>query len=81
MSTPYIGYGNDELAKLPEVKAGDVIVCPRCDKGHTLEAGKDAKTGEATTLLLFYRCRGDTYLAAVDQRLVTGTKPTVSGRI
>lgn len=79
---PYIGYGNDQLRGLPRVSKGDVIVCPRCERGHTLEAARDAKTGAENDLLLFYKCSdGNVYLAAVQGSLVTGTKPTFAGKL
>ena len=71
--TPYIGFGNDTLAKLPKVKAGDSIRC-KCGHVHTLEDSKPP-------MLLFYQCDGKTFLAGINGRLTDGVKADVSGEI
>ncbi len=76
MPTPYIGFGNDTLARLPRVKAGDSIACPNCGARHVLEAADDG-----SELMLFYRCGTSSYLGAVQGRLVIGVRPDVSGRL
>lgn len=76
MSTPYIGFGNDKLNKLPKVQVGSLVQCTHCGKDHPLEPCDDG-----STLLMFYRCGGETYLGAVDGRLTAGIKPDVSGNI
>ena len=80
MSTPYVGYGNDTLAKLPKVADGEPIICPKCQSVHKLEAAKD-KDGNKSDVLLFYRCGEGDYLGAVAGRLVAGIKADVSGSI
>lgn len=77
--TPYIGFGNDTLDDLPELRSGDMIVCPRCSSVHEVSGGKD-EAGNPTDILLFYKCGGKTYLAGVAGRCVAGVKPDVSGR-
>ena len=78
--TPYIGFGNDTLAKLPIVEDGDEILCPECKGKHKLEAGKDDK-GEKNNTILFYTCGKNLKLGAVNQRLVVGIKVDASGEI
>ncbi len=80
MTTPYIGFGNDTLGKLPRVTVGQKIVCPRCGLLHELEAGKNDR-GEPVDTLLFYRCGEKAYLGAVAGRLTIKVKPDVSGRL
>ena len=76
MSTPYIGFGNDTLGKMPLVAIGEPIICPLCTQVHKLKG--DDNGGD---LLMFYRCGNKTYLGAVSRRLVAGIKPDVSGKV
>ena len=76
MSTPYIGFRNDELARLPAVRVGDRVKCRSCDTSHLLEACDDG-----STMLMFYKCGGNSYLGAVNGRSVVGTKPSMSGTL
>lgn len=76
MSTPYIGFGNDTLGKMPQVAIGDQIICPQCQCVHKLEG--DDNGGD---LLMFYRCGESSYLGAVARKLVAGLKPDVSGSV
>ena len=71
--TPYIGFGNDTLAKLPKVKAGDSIRC-KCGHVHTLEDSKPP-------MLLWYHSDGKTFLAGINGCLTDGVKADVSGEI
>lgn len=80
MSIPYVGYGNETLAKMPAVKDGEPIICPRCQGTHNLEAAKD-KDGNKTDVLMFYRCGEGDFLGAVAGKLVAGLKADVSGKI
>lgn len=80
MSTPYIGFGNATLRKLPRVAEGDEIHCPHCNGYHVLETSKDER-GEPSTLLMFYQCGDKMYLGAIEGRLVAHSKPDVSGKI
>ncbi len=75
--TPYIGYSNKTLAALPAANLGDLIACPNCGKGHSLE--KDPTSLDTKTL--FYRCKDGSYLGAVAGKLVVGAKPDVSGEL
>jgi len=77
MSTPYIGFGNDTLAKLPPAKEGDEIDCPNCGGRHALECG--TTSGKKINLLMFYKCGEATYLGAVAGKLTIGQKADVSG--
>ena len=63
-----IGFGNDELAKLPRVKDGDLIKCPHCGAAHPLECATE--NGQPTDLLMFYTCGDKLYMGAVAGRLV-----------
>jgi hypothetical protein len=74
MSTPYIGFGNDTLDKLPEAKAGDEITCPNCGEKHVLSDSKPP-------MMLFYSCGGKLYVGGMRGRLTLGVKPDASGRI
>ena len=81
MSTPYIGFGNDSLAKLPDVVEGQEVPCNGCSGMHPLECAKN-KEGEKSNLLMFYRCpSGKTYLGAVNGKLTMFKKPDVSGKL
>ena len=79
MATPFIGFGNDTLAKMPKVADGDPIICPRCQGVHKLQCG--TSEGVKSDLLMFYDCDGKGYLGAVDGRLIAGVKPDVSGQV
>lgn len=80
MTTPYIGFGNDTLNKMPKVADGDPIICMQCQCVHKLESANDEK-GNKTDLLMFYTCGEKQYLGAVSGRLVAGLKPDVSGKV
>lgn len=75
MNEGFVAFGNDELDQLPIVTMSDMVVCPRCDEDHPLEAGKkvneDGST-EPSDALFFVRCKDKTYLAALKGRLVFG---------
>lgn len=71
MSTPYIGFSNETLERLPRVSAGDVVRMP-CGHDHELTGGEPA---------LFYRCGDKSFLGAVGGRLTAGTRADVSGTI
>jgi hypothetical protein len=76
MNTPYIGFGNDTLNKLPEVKIGDSFQCPDCNQIHWLR-GDD----NGGNILLFYRCGEGIRLGAVNGRFIVYTQPDVSGEM
>jgi hypothetical protein len=72
---PYVGFTNDTLAKLPEVKPGDAIECPHCGERHPLE---NPAPDTAEPLIMFYHCQGKPYVGAVQNRNVIGVQPDVS---
>lgn len=72
VTTPYIGYSNETLAKLPDMKDGETITCPHCWKTHAVEG-----TGGT----YFYQCHDKTYLAGVGGKNVVNVKPDVKGSI
>lgn len=76
MSTPYIGFGNDTLKKLPIVHKGDMVACPHCKGSHPL-----LPTDDGGEILMFYKCADKSYLGAVDGRLVVGTPVDCSGQV
>ena len=78
--TPFVGFGNDTLARQPRVYKGDVIECPHCGGEHIAEAGKNGD-GSESELILFFKCGDNAYLAAVAGRLVIGTPADMSGRL
>ncbi|MFZ5501680.1 MAG: hypothetical protein ACOY58_07205, partial [Candidatus Micrarchaeota archaeon] len=52
---PWVAFGNDELAKLPVICAGEKIKCPHCGQLHELIQGQDDR-GNDTDIILFYEC-------------------------
>lgn len=74
--TPYIGYSNLTLGRLPAVQEKDKIECVHCGSDHVLRAADDG-----STLLLFYHCGEKTYLGAIDGRQIINVKADVSGKI
>jgi len=83
--SPFVVFGNVELAKLPVLREGDVICCPRCKKMHKIEAGvrlsrdgtvvQERLPREKSLTLLFYSCGKKIYLAAVGGKNVTRCFP------
>lgn len=61
---PFVAFGNDELDKMPPLKAGDAISC-KCGSSHIVEDSKPP-------MLLFYQCGGSTFLAGVNGKNVMG---------
>lgn len=66
--TPFIAFGPEELSG-PETHVGAMFACPHCGGQHPLESALDSE-GNPTELLLFYRCKDTTYLAAIDGHLI-----------
>ena len=66
---PFLALGPEELSG-PETHAGALLLCPHCGGEHPLEGALDGE-GNPTELLLFYRCKGTTYLAAVKGKLIS----------
>lgn len=63
-----IGFTEETVANLPEMKPGETFTCQHCWKTHDAE-------GEGGTL--FYRCNGRLFIAAIAGRNVTNVKPDV----
>ena len=59
----WVAFGADELGR--PVTKGDLIDCPHCGEKHTVQYGKDPKTGEETSVLQFYTCGTKSYLCGV----------------
>lgn len=78
MTTPFIGFGNDTLAKLPQAKSGDEIRCRKCGGLHTLEMGTD-KRGNPSDVILFYKCGEEIYVGAIAGRLIVDVEPDLQG--
>lgn len=74
MTTPYVGFGNDTLAKLPALKHGDTITCPQCKGQHVVEDSKPP-------MILSYKCGDQTYMAGIKGRSTIGVPVDVSGTI
>ena len=65
---PFFAIGDDELAELPRIHAGQRIACPaKCGKRHVVELCKDADGNECTTLQ-FVTC------AKTDKSFLVGIK-------
>ena len=74
MGVPYVGYSNETLARLPPLKAGDLVTCPRCAEGHPVYDSAPAG-------LLWIKCGRSQLLAGVHGRRTLGTKVDVSGEV
>jgi hypothetical protein len=61
---PFVAFGNDELKKASRLRIGDSIACSKCKKRNIVSGAKN-ESGEEDDLLLFYKCRGESYLAGV----------------
>ena len=70
MDLPYIAISNDELKDLPEIKNGDVIICPKCGEKHQLHAGTEK--GKESDVLLFYKCGDSFFLGAIRGKCIVG---------
>lgn len=78
---PFLSISVNELKNLPDsLNKGDKITCPRCNKKHVLKAGK-TNDGIENTLLLFYKCEKNTYLASIDGKSIMHRKTGSSGKI
>ena len=64
MSEPIVAFSNEELDRLPVVKAGEWVACRHDGGEHQLYATQPDSS------LLFVRCGHETYLAAVNGLLV-----------
>ena len=77
---PYIGFGNGTLNKCAKVEGGHKIECPHCGELHELRCGTDTETGEKS-MVMFYKCGQNTYLGALNGKLVAFKKADCSGEI
>ena len=64
-SVPFVAFSNGELEAAPPMLPGDVIDCPTCGGKHAVTCGKDARTGDSITHLMFYTCGKNSHLAGV----------------
>ena len=80
MGTPYVGFSNSTLEKLPVLKVGDSITCPVCKQTHKVSGGKD-EHGKEEDLLLFYKCGDKSYLVGVRGKNILNINNDVSGSI
>ena len=76
MKIPYTVYGNNELKNQPETEEDMEIICPCCGQLHKIKYGKNADTGEKTSMLSSYFCpeTNKSYLAGVNGKLIIGVK-------
>jgi hypothetical protein len=89
MSTPYVGFGNDQLDAAPELAVS--IKCPRCGEQHLVQESKGSQTWDGTTRtwlpssnptrLQYYKCGEQIYLAGINGKSVMKTKPACSGEV
>lgn len=77
--TPYIGFSGETLDKLPPVLVGDKIECVKCGGEHELLPPDNWKEGDEQPILLFYRCSGKSYIAAIAGKLIVNVKSDISG--
>lgn len=71
---PFLTIGNDELENAPFVEKGEEIDCRHCGQKHVLEPCMrvaDDGTKTESSKVLFYKCGETTYLAAIDNRLLS----------
>lgn len=79
MSTPFIGFGNDQLQDQPTVRKGDLVACDTCKGVHPVELGK--VNGEEDGTLGFISCGDKHFLVSIGGKLCAGVKPAVSGKL
>jgi len=72
MSTPYIGFTNETLDKLP--KLGPTAACPNCGKECEIKESKPP-------MLQFISCCGKNYLVGIRGTDISVKKPDVSGEV
>ena len=63
-----IAIGNEELKDLPN--AGKTAKCPNCGKKHKIKYGIDKATGLESNMLGFVDCGKESFLVAVDNKLL-----------
>jgi len=77
--TGYIGFGNDTLNKLQEVKEESLILCPNCNSPHELKCG--ISNGIKSNTIMFFNCGDKVYIGAINGKLITGIKPDCTDEI
>ena len=80
MSTPYIGFTDSQFDDAPPITEGARIWCPHCFGEHEVQSSTGTNRDFQITLW-FYRCGEKLYLAGINDRLIMGIKPVVSGSI
>lgn len=65
----FVAFGNNELETQPEVGIGTMFKCKVCGKRHRFYGGKNSQ-GEITDSIMFYDCKGKSYLGAVQGKSV-----------
>lgn len=71
---PYIGFGNDTLARQPDLKAGDLVDCPICKGKHEVFDSKPP-------MMLFFRCGDTSYLAGMKGKSTMHVPSDCSGKV
>ena len=67
---PFVAFGNDELAVMPEAPAdGSPVECPHCGGTHPLNYATDS-SGAKTSLIGSVRCGEASYLVMVAGKIV-----------
>lgn len=61
-----LSFSKDELKDKPEVHAGDRVFHEACGEYHELQPA--LSSGEPDDALLWFRCGGNTYIGAVDNK-------------
>lgn len=72
MPAPYIGFSNETLSTLPDMRDGDEITCPLCKKTHSVY-----RVGP----MFFYGCGDGTYLAGINGKCTIGVPVDVRGEL
>ena len=66
---PFVAFGNNELGE----QVGDCAVCPHCKKKHKVEYGETINkdgTKSPNKVLGFVKCGKESYLVAIDEKLI-----------
>lgn len=78
---PYIGFGNDQLEKCPEIKTGETDTCPKC--GQTCEIYDMKSPNPKAMRLQAITCPGGcgSFLVGIGNKDIRGIKSACSGKI
>lgn len=76
----YIGFDNDTLGKCHNLQEGQKVICPNCNKLHTVDCGTDMKTGKKSNLIMAIMCpkNDECYLVGIAGKFIAGSEPDVS---